>query len=147
VDINMPPFTRLAIPDLLLAEVIEHARTDAPIECCGLLAGRSENSIGTVTTRFPIDNAMRSPTEYETDARGMIAAFRHMREHKLELLAIYHSHPSSEPVPSKRDVERNTYGETAVHLIVGLAGSEHVVRAWWVTETGYREAEWDPVSL
>ena len=42
-----------------------------------------------------------------------------MRTNGTELLAIYHSHPTSEPVPSRRDVEENTYGESVVHLIVG----------------------------
>ncbi len=137
----MPPFTRLHIPELFLEAVIEHAREESPLECCGLLAGRIENSVGIVTTRFAIENALQSPTEYETDARDLLFAFRHMREHGLELLAVYHSHPASEPVPSKRDIERNTYGESVVHLIVGLAGENPTVKAWWLTETGYREAE------
>jgi len=131
------------VADSLLAEVIGHARTELPHECCGLLAGRTENGVGIATTRFPIKNAMASGTEYETDARDMLFAFRRMREHGLELLAVYHSHPASEPVPSRRDVERNTYGETVVHLIVSLAGAEPDVKAWWLTETGYQAAGWE----
>jgi proteasome lid subunit RPN8/RPN11 len=128
------------ITDLLLAEVIEHAREEAPLECCGLLAGYSTGGVGTATARYSIENAVRSSTEYETDARQMLFAFRSMRERGIELLAIYHSHPASAPVPSRRDVERNTYGESALHLIVSLAGAEPEVRGWWLTETGYREA-------
>ncbi|MCE9567524.1 MAG: M67 family metallopeptidase [Planctomycetes bacterium] len=138
----MPPFTRLVIPDLLLAEVIEHARRERPLECCGLLAGSIVDGVGTVTTRFELNNDAASATEYLSNARDMLFAFRTMRERGLELLAIYHSHPTSEPVPSRRDIERNTYGETAVHVIVGLGAAEPVVRAWWLTETDYREAEW-----
>ncbi len=134
-------FTRLDIPDLLLAEVIAHAREESPLECCGLLAGRIAGDVGVVTARYPIENTARSLTEYETEARGMFAAFRDMRERELELLAIYHSHPASEPVPSRRDIDRNTYGESVVHLIVSLAGTEPDVRAWWLGETGFRPAE------
>jgi [CysO sulfur-carrier protein]-S-L-cysteine hydrolase len=134
-------FSRLVIPDLLLAELIEHARRGVPIECCGLLAGQITNGVGFATTRYPIENELASPTDYLTDARGMFLAFRSMRERGIELLAIYHSHPASEPVPSRRDIERNTYGETVVHLIVSLAGTEPEVRGWWLTEAGYREAE------
>ena len=32
---------------------------------------------------------------------------------RLDLLAVYHSHPTSEPVPSRRDVDENTYGESS----------------------------------
>jgi proteasome lid subunit RPN8/RPN11 len=134
-------FVRLTIPDLLVEEVIEHAWQTRPNECCGLLAGHIRDGVGVITTHFPIKNALASPTEYETDARDMLFAFRHMREHGLELLAVYHSHLTSAPVPSVRDMERNTYGETVVHLIVSLAGSEPTVKGWWLGETSYREAE------
>jgi [CysO sulfur-carrier protein]-S-L-cysteine hydrolase len=137
----MPPFTRLVVPEAILAELVAHARAAAPLECCGLLAGRVTDGVGLVSARFPIENVVRSPTEYETDARGLLFAFRAMRERGIELLAIYHSHPASAPIPSRRDIERNTYGETAAHLIVSLAGAEAEVRAWWLTETGYRETD------
>jgi proteasome lid subunit RPN8/RPN11 len=123
---------------LLLAEVIAHACRDLPNECCGLLAGRISEGTGIVASRFAIGNDEASPTEYATNARDLFAAFRAMRGDGTELLAIYHSHPTSEPVPSRHDIERNTYGESVVHLIVGLAGTE-TVRAWWLAETGYRE--------
>ena len=134
-------FVRLLIPDVLVKEVIEHARQTQPNECCGLLAGHIRDSTGVVTTCFPIKNALASTTEYETDARDMLFAFRHMREHDIELLAVYHSHLTTAPVPSARDMERNTYGESVVHLIVSLADTEPVVKGWWLGETSYREAE------
>ncbi len=129
------------IPAALLGDVVAHALADAPLECCGLLAGRIAGGVGTVAARYPVRNDAASATEYESNARDMLSAFRAMREGGLELLAIYHSHPTSAPVPSRRDVARNTYGETAAHLIVSLAAPEPVARAWWLTEVGYREAE------
>jgi [CysO sulfur-carrier protein]-S-L-cysteine hydrolase len=138
----MPPFTHLAVPSPILDEVIAHAREALPSECCGLLAGRVEDGVGIVTTRFVIANDLASPTAYHTNARDLLAAFRAMREGKLDLLAIYHSHPTSDPIPSRRDMAENTYGDTVVHLIVGLAHSTPDVKAWWITEEGYREAEW-----
>src|SRR5262245_45834976 len=54
----MPPFSRLVIPDLLLAEVIRHTRAELPNECCGLLAGHIANGVGIVTTRFAVENAL-----------------------------------------------------------------------------------------
>jgi proteasome lid subunit RPN8/RPN11 len=69
-----------------------------------------------------------------------------MRESGLELLAIYHSHPSTGPVPSQRDLKRNHYGDSVVHLIVSLAASPPEVRGWWLNESGFREAEWRIVN-
>jgi len=138
----MPPFTRLLIPRPLLDAVIAHARTELPNECCGLLAGVIEDGVGRVTQHFPVGNDLASPTEYATNARDMLAAMKAMRAAGTVELAIYHSHPTSAPVPSRKDLARNFWGETAVHVIVSLAGAEADVRAWWLTETDYRPAEW-----
>ena len=132
-------FSRLTIPDALLEEVVAHARREFPLECCGLLAGRVTEGTSVVGARFAVGNDAASPTEYATNARDLLAAFRAMRAAGDELLAIYHSHPTSAPVPSRRDIEQNTYGESVVHLIVGLTGAKAEVRAWLLTESGSRE--------
>ena len=137
----MRPFTRLTIPGPLRERVIAHARAASPNECCGLLAGFIAEGVGRATEQLPIVNDLACPTRYQTNAYDLFAAFRRLRDHNLELLAVYHSHPASAPVPSRRDVMENTYGETVVHLIVGLAGAEPEVRGWWITESGFRKAE------
>jgi proteasome lid subunit RPN8/RPN11 len=137
----MPQFNKLNIPNSLVEEIIEHGRDELPNECCGLLAGRIAEDVGIATRRYVIKNDAASSKNYRGNARDMLDAFRSMREEKLELLAIYHSHPGSEPVPSLHDIEQNAYGECVVHLILSLAGSEPAVRAWWLSETGYRDAE------
>jgi proteasome lid subunit RPN8/RPN11 len=138
----MPPFTRLVIPRPLLDAVLAHARADLPNECCGLLAGVVEGDVGRVTHHYPVTNDLASPTEYATNPRDLLDASKAMREAGVRELAVYHSHPASDPVPSRKDRERNYWGETAVHLIVGLAGGEPDVRAWWITEDEHRPAEW-----
>jgi proteasome lid subunit RPN8/RPN11 len=130
-------FTRLLIPRSLLDALLAHARAELPNECCGLLGGVE----GRVTRHFPICNDAASPTEYFTNARDLLDAMKILRFEGIEVLAFYHSHPSSEPVPSKTDIERNTWGETVIHVIVGLAGNEPEVRAWWIGETEVREVE------
>ncbi len=87
-------------------------------------------------------NALASPTEFESESRSLIAAHRDMRERQWELLAIYHSHPTSAPKPSKKDLERNYYGDAVIHLILSLAGPTPELCAWWLQETAYEEAEW-----
>lgn len=138
----MPSFLRLVIPEPIVAHMVARARAALPNECCGLLAGHVDRDAATVSEAFSVENEAAGPTEYRTSARDLFAAFRSMRELGLELVAIYHSHPASEPIPSRRDLEENTYGETVVHLIVGLGGPEPSVRAWWLAEGSFREAEW-----
>jgi proteasome lid subunit RPN8/RPN11 len=66
-----------------------------------------------------------------------------MRERGEQLLAIYHSHPrSNEPVPSDTDV-RLAYYPAAVYFIVGLGGTEPVLRAFRISES---ERRWEEVE-
>ena len=134
------PF-RLVIPRPIFDAMLAHAKADLPAECCGLLAGTIADGVGRVTQHLPLVNALASPTEYESDPRSMLAAHKAMRAAGTDVLAVYHSHPTSDPVPSRRDLERN-YSEQVVNLIIGLRTAEPDVRGWWLTADAAREAEW-----
>ena len=66
-----------------------------------------------------------------------------MREERQELLAIYHSHPASEPIPSQTDLANNLYEDAVIHLIISLTTTPPLIRGWRLTPTSYREEEWD----
>lgn len=134
------PFDRLVIPPILLEEMIAHARAELPNECCGVLVGKIANGVGSVTRACRVRNDRASPNAYFTNARDLLAVHRSAREMNAEWLAIYHSHPTSAAIPSRTDLANNTYGETIVHLILGLAQSEPDMRGWWLGEQESRPA-------
>jgi proteasome lid subunit RPN8/RPN11 len=145
---------RLLIPRTLLEGLIAQALTERPLECCGLLAGvkeeaktgdKSTESVGRVMRRYPLVNAAASPREFLSDDRSMLDADRDMRARGLDLLAVYHSHPTSPAVPSRTDLARHWYADV-VCLIVSLAVTPPEVRAWRLTETEYRAAEWEVID-
>lgn len=125
--------------------MLEQAQAELPNECCGLLAGRIEEAVGRVEMRYPLVNATASPREYNAEPRSMLAAFKDMRARGIVELAIYHSHPTSAPIPSKTDRERN-YSTEVMNLIIGLDGVEPLVRGWWLTETDFVEASWEIID-
>jgi proteasome lid subunit RPN8/RPN11 len=129
----------LQIARQFLDEIVAQAQTESPNECCGLLAGKVEAGIGHVTVRYPLHNELASPTRYWSDGKEMLAAHKDMRQREIDLLAIYHSHPTSEPVPSRTDLEQNAYGSTVVHLIVSLMGSTPTFRAWRLESASFHE--------
>lgn len=121
--------------------MLAQAEAERPNECCGMLAGVIEGGVGRVTKRYPYTNVAETPaTRYDAAPRQLFDAERDMRQEHLVQLAIYHSHPTSPPVPSKTDVERGFPG--SVYLIISLQSRPATVRGWWLSETAFQEAEW-----
>ena len=146
---------RLLLPRDVLEDMIAQALTERPLECCGLLAGvrevakvgeESAESVARVVRRYPLVNAAASPREFLSDDRSMLDADRDMRARGLDLLAVYHSHPTSAAVPSRIDLERH-WLTGVMCMIVSLAVTPPDVKAWWLTETEFREAEWDVIDI
>lgn len=134
------PF-RLLLPRSLYEALVAQAKTEAPLECCGLLAGtRGADGTAVATVRYPLVNAARSPVLFESEPRSMLDACRDIDARGLEILAVYHSHPTSAPVPSKTDRERN-FSEDVLNVIVGLLTEPPTVRAWWLTADDQRAGE------
>jgi proteasome lid subunit RPN8/RPN11 len=134
----------------LYEAMIAQARAELPNECCGFLAGRiipnSQSPVGIIMQRFPLVNSADDPgRRYEAEAGSLFQAWRDSREHELDILAIYHSHPTSDPIPSRVDQELSYWPEV-VSLIISLKADDPCVRGWWVTESGFQEAEWRVVT-
>jgi proteasome lid subunit RPN8/RPN11 len=127
--------------------MLAQARSELPNECCGMLAGRldAEGQIGRVEKRYALVNAAASPREYLSDPVSMFAAYRDWRQHGLEVLAVYHSHPTSPPVPSRKDLEMN-YSPEVINLIISLQADEPMMRGWWLSGEDSRAAEWELVD-
>jgi proteasome lid subunit RPN8/RPN11 len=143
------PF-RLLLPLPIQAELLAQARAEAPNECCGLLAGTfvtvdPDARLGRVELRFPLINAVASPVRFLSDSKSMFAAMRTIRERGLEVLAIYHSHPTTAPIPSRTDLMEN-WSERVINLIVSLAGEQPTMKSWWLDSSGYRPAEMEITS-
>lgn len=127
---------RLQIPRLIYQAMLAQAWAELPNECVGILAGHVD---GRVVERYPLVNALADPRRFESEPRSLFEAEKRRRAARLEFLAVYHSHPASPPIPSKTDLERN-YSEDVMTLIIA-PGAEPEMKAWWLTATAYREAE------
>jgi proteasome lid subunit RPN8/RPN11 len=138
------PF-RLQMPHRFYDEMVAQAVAELPNECCGVFTGYlveegAVQLIGRVMRRYPLANEAASPREYHA---APFAPYRDNRRNGMEILAIYHSHPTTDPLPSRTDLERNYYGSDVVNFIISLKDSQPRVRAWWLAAESYREAEWE----
>jgi proteasome lid subunit RPN8/RPN11 len=66
----------IRIPRPIYQKMIEHAKKEKPLECCGILSGKGE----TVEKVFELQNAEGSPTRYSIPPQEQLRAFEKMEE-------------------------------------------------------------------
>lgn len=85
----------------VLDTIVDHARREAPRECCGLLIGTEAR----IERAEPAGNRAPDPTRrYEIEPLDLLAAMKRCRGSERAVLGAYHSHPRSAPEPSPTDV-------------------------------------------
>lgn len=103
------------IPRTLVNQLLHQAQLSPSQEVCGLVGQRDAQS-----ECYPIENvATDASVLFALNASEQLAAFKSMKQKGQTLFAIYHSHPSSPPVPSEIDIEEANYSE-ALYLIISL---------------------------
>jgi [CysO sulfur-carrier protein]-S-L-cysteine hydrolase len=117
-------------------ELVEHARAEAPNECCGYMRMND----GSVEQTFRAENLRASPYGYELDPKSLFAA--NDLDDDGHGVGIYHSHPRSAPEPSQTDINLAHYPHW-LYLIVSLAG-EPEIRAWRIADGRVTE---EPIEL
>jgi proteasome lid subunit RPN8/RPN11 len=127
----------MRIPRRLYDEMLEHAREEAPNECCGIIVGKD----GDATTLYRATNAEHSPLRYTLDPNDLFRiTFREIPENDEEMLAIYHSHTGSPAYPSQTDINLATYPD-AVYLILSLVDGEEPLRGFRIDEGEVTEVD------
>ena len=100
------------IPAEVRVELKAHAEAEAPNEACGLLVLRE----GVAERYEPGRNAAASPYRFELEVDPELWFL----EDEGYELAVFHSHPSSPPRPSRTDVENIGLWEGRPYLIYSL---------------------------
>lgn len=109
----------------VLAGIAGHARDEAPLECCGLLAGKD----GLIDEYICTRNIRASEVEYQIDPADHFAAVKRLRSGGRAILGAYHSHPRTPAVPSATDLAE-AHDRELLYVIVSLCDDRPDVRAY-----------------
>ncbi len=115
----------IRIPKSIYQQMVEHAKKESPLECCGILGGKSH----TVEKAFELKNAEKSPVRYVMSPQEQLRVFEEMEKDAMEMMAIYHSHTHTIPFPSETDVKLAFYPEVS-SIIISLKEKDPVVKAF-----------------
>lgn len=116
-----------------LIQVIEHVDRQKPLEACGLLAGKDSR----VEKVIGVSNQAQSPVRYVMDPVEQLKAFEWIDSNGLELLGIFHSHPSGPETVSPTDVAEAAYA--VVHVILARREDAWKARGFWIEKDSFRE--------
>jgi len=119
----------IKIPKPIYNSIVEHARKEAPLECCGILGGKD----GMVEKVFELRNEEQSPVRYSMSPQDQLRVFDEMDRESLEMVAIYHSHTHTLSYPSETDVRLAFYPEVT-SVIISLKEETPVVKAFRIRE-------------
>jgi len=126
----------IRIPKFIYQKIVDHAKKEWPLECCGILGGKDQ----TVEKAFELQNAEKSPIRYSISGQEQLKVFQEMEKESIDMIAVYHSHPHTIPFPSETDVKLAFYPEVA-SIIISLKEEQNpMVRAFRIgKEAIYRE--------
>ncbi len=109
--------------------LVDHARSAAPYEVCGLLGIEPD---GTVHLHR-ITNDERSMTYYVMNPKEMLRAMRDIEDNEQELV-IYHSHTHTRAWPSATDVRLAYYPEATYAIITLQDRDRPDIRAFRIVD-------------
>ncbi len=118
--LRMVGMTKLKIPNNVFEQMLQQAKAQAPIEACGILAGRN----GAAEKFYKMANADQSNDHFMMQPEEQFRVAKDIRAAGLEMLAIYHSHPESPAMPSAEDI-RLALTPDVIYVIVSLQNEDY----------------------
>ena len=117
---------KLVLTNTQWREMRDHVAQHAPLEACGLLAGKTDRAEEVI----PVRNQAQSPERFVMDPYEQLKAFDWIESNGLDLLGIFHSHPSGPEILSVTDIAEAAYD--VVHLIWSFNDDLWKLRGFWI---------------
>ena len=117
----------VAIPPDVRAKMERHAGAGLPNEACGMLLGSMDGSAYHVCDAILTPNRMESPVRFAIPDGDVLRAYQTAEKRGVDVVGVYHSHPSSPAIPSETDAAYMELNPGAWVIYSGLDGR---MRAW-----------------
>ena len=125
---------KLTIPSNIFEQIIAQAKAQAPIEACGILAGRD----GQVEKLYEMTNVDKSNVHFMMTPEEQFKVIKDIRSAGHQMLAIYHSHPETPARPSAEDI-RLALTPDVIYIIVSLKDTEPAVKGFLIEDDNVSE--------
>jgi proteasome lid subunit RPN8/RPN11 len=130
--------------------IYAHAENIYPEECCGILLGKINGTLKTVTEAIPTINAWikadsdkvdrNRNNRYSIDPQDIFTAQKRARELHIDIIGFFHSHPDYPAIPSTCD--RSQAWEVYSYPIISVInGKVSEIKSWVLDSNGIFQAE------
>ena len=121
-------------------KILAHARKEAPVEACGLIAGELSGEDKIIKKVYILTNIDHAEEHFTLDPKEQLQAVKDMRAEGLVPLGNWHSHPVSPSRPSDED-KRLAYDSSASYMILSLMDEEPVLNSFHIEENQAQKEE------
>lgn len=136
----MDQVRQLLISEFHWQTMVYHCDSCLPEEACGLVGGRLIGEDARAEVVIPVVNALHSPVRYRMDPQAQINTFLDLERRGLDLVGIFHSHPSGPDLPSTTDVLEFQFPGVLMIILSPLGKiSGWKLRAFTIDESQFSE--------
>lgn len=114
-------------------KMVAHVESHLPLEACGLLAGHDSK----VETVLKVANQAQSEVRFVMDPVEQLNAFEWIDSNDMELVGIFHSHPTGPETVSQTDIAEAAYA--VVYIILARVNGAWQARGFWIQDGAYNE--------
>jgi len=124
-------------------DMLNHCRSSLPYEGCGILSGVNNF----ICSNWKLKNEVRSDRHFFVGKKTVSETLQKIKEKKETVLAIYHSHPTTAPIPSYADL-KNHPDKKIKMIIISFKRKVPNVKCYTVKNQMYIESPFfvDPVD-
>lgn len=124
----------IVLPQNLYDELLQICRLELPYEACGLLVGTPYQ----IESIWPMKNELNSPNRFFVSKPIVEETIEKVKSLKRDIIAIYHSHPSTLAIPSRIDII-NHLDESVDMVIISLKENEPIMKWYSIVGLTYKE--------
>lgn len=124
----------LIFPVNYYEELVNHGQSQLPYESCRLLAGRNQ----TVQSIWKLKNELNSNRRFFVGEKTVNKTLQSIAKREEKVLAIYHSHPTTLPVPSYTDLLNHPDSEVKM-VIVSYKTKKPLVKCYHLQKGSYKK--------
>lgn len=116
-------------------QLLEVGKQKLPYEACGFICGW-EN---VVYSYYPLKSEIQSTNRFLVGKESIEKAVHSIQKRNEQILAIYHTHPTTSPIPSRIDLYHHPKEEKVDMVIISYKYEQPVLKWYKIMNQNYKE--------